>query len=545
MLKDIIQSNRYPIVFIGSGLSKRYLKDFPNWNDLLNEYWDRINDSKNFYTFMRSIKNSDEIRDKSEAEKDFYTNTKTASYIQEKFDNLFFEEKILVDGLDIKTAYKNSISPFKFDIANRFKTYEIKEEFHEELISYKKFISKAKVIVTTNYDPFIENLLEEISAKPSIFVGQKGFFDPTNDWGELFKIHGDVTDPKSIIITDEDYIKYDSNSILISAKILVNMIDSPIVFLGYSLSDRNVRKLLSDFASQLPSEDVRKTTNRIVIVSYEPNESNLSEEMMRDQELDIGYLLVKTNNYKDFYNKISTINEGLSPHEVLRYQKAIKNIVLSAGSQGRLDAVLISPNQMENLEEQIKDGKNIVVALGNKKNIFVFPDIVSYIQDYLFETNDFLPSVALTFASKDGSRLTKTPFRKYLKENDVYSLNLEEITISKLNNKIENTMRLEDLISNIPEYCKKEHASLEEILDQNYNKTRLVNILTFNLKRLSLEELKKYLQETAFPEFAYSVKHGTNIRSDYRKLFYGYDLLINGDHEIIQHKKTSQAHLNG
>lgn len=211
MLKDIIQSNRYPIVFIGSGLSKRYLKDFPNWNDLLNEYWDRINDSKNFYTFMRSIKNSDEIRDKSEAEKDFYTNTKTAGYIQEKFDNLFFEEKILVDGLDIKTAYKNSISPFKFDIANRFKTYEIKEEFHEELISYKKFISKAKVIVTTNYDPFIENLLEEISAKPSIFVGQKGFFDPTNDWGELFKIHGDVTDPKSIIITDEDYIKYDSN----------------------------------------------------------------------------------------------------------------------------------------------------------------------------------------------------------------------------------------------------------------------------------------------------------------------------------------------
>lgn len=86
---------------------------------------------------------------------------------------------------------------------------------------------------------------------------------------------------------------------------------------------------------------------------------------------------------------------------------------------------------------------------------------------------------------------------------------------------------------------------MQEILDQNYNKTRLVNILTFNLKRLSLEELKKYLQETAFPEFAYSVKHGTNIRSDYRKLFYGYDLLINGDHEIIQHKKTSQAHLNG
>ena len=149
------------------------------------------------------------------------------------------------------------------------------------------------------------------------------------------------------------------------------MIEAPIMFLGYSLSDRNVRKLLSDFASQLPNEDIRKTINRISIIDYSPNEEKIVEEMMRDHELDIGYLLIKTDNYKSFYDQISTINEGLSPHEVLRYQKAIKNIVISAGSKGKLDSVLVSPNQMEDLEEQIREGKNIVVALGNKK-IFLF-----------------------------------------------------------------------------------------------------------------------------------------------------------------------------
>lgn len=534
MIQDIVAANRYPIVFIGSGISKRYLKNFPNWSDLLKEYWEKINEPQNFYTHMRSIRTKKELRGKSDAEKDFQTNSQTAGYIQEKFDNLFYEEKLKVEGLDIRTAYETSVSPFKFDIANRFKTYEVKSEYQDELQSFKEFISKAKVIVTTNYDPFIENLLEEYSSKPSIFIGQKGFFDPSNDWGELFKIHGDVNDPESIVITDEDYKKYDSNSILISAKILVNMIESPIVFLGYSLSDRNVRKLLSDFASQLPSEDVRKTTNRIVIVDYDPDEENIVEEMMRDQELDIGYLLIKTNNYNFFYNQISVINEGLSPHEVLRYQKAIKNIVIAAGSKGRLDAVLVSPNQMENLEAQIKEGKNIVVALGNKKNIFVFPDIVSYIHDYLYETNDFLPSVALTFASKDGSRLTKTPFRRYLKANDVHAIGLDDHIIDKLNNKIENTGTLDELISNIPDYCKKEHNSLEEIESQNYNKTRFVSIIIYNLRRLSIAELDEYLKKTAFPEFAQSVKNGTNIRSVFRKLFYGYDLLINGDHEVIK-----------
>lgn len=37
MLKDIVENNSYPIVFIGSGMSKRYLKDFPTWGNLLQD----------------------------------------------------------------------------------------------------------------------------------------------------------------------------------------------------------------------------------------------------------------------------------------------------------------------------------------------------------------------------------------------------------------------------------------------------------------------------------------------------------------------------
>ena len=35
VLNDIVNSNRMPILFIGSGISKRYLYKYPSWSELL------------------------------------------------------------------------------------------------------------------------------------------------------------------------------------------------------------------------------------------------------------------------------------------------------------------------------------------------------------------------------------------------------------------------------------------------------------------------------------------------------------------------------
>ncbi len=539
MLDDIVKNNRYPIVFVGSGISKRYIEKYPTWSELLEEYWGIIGEKENFYSFMRSTELDHSEPDDTNAIKSFRANTLTAEYIQQKFDDLFFDKKISVVGLSIKKAYTKHISPFKFDLANKFRDFVIKNDMKDEVKKFVTFLSKAKVIVTTNYDPFIEYLLANFGTPPTVFVGQQGFFDQTNDWAELYKIHGDVSDPNSIVITKSDYDKYDKNSILISAKILVNMIESPIIFLGYSLSDRNVRTLLTDFASQLPKEDIRKTVNRITLVEYSPTQTGIVEEMMRDQSLDIGYSLIRTDEYGEIYTKLSEINEGLSPHEVLKYQKAIKNIVLSAGSKGVLDTVLVSPEQMNDLEDQIKEGKNIVVALGNKKNIFVFPDILSYIHDYLFELNEFLPSVALTFVAKDGNRKTKTPFVRYLNEVDVRSLGLDNDLIEKINNKIKECPSLNSLIEDLSSSYKVEHYSLEEILKKDYNNTKLINVIIYNIHRLDQDELTTYIKETSFAEFSTSVREKSGLKSSLRKLFYAYDLLIHGEPKAIEIKKPS------
>ncbi|MFP3823928.1 SIR2 family protein, partial [Streptococcus sp. TATVAM-FAB21] len=354
LLKDIIDNNSYPIVFIGSGMSKRYLKDFPTWLDLLEEYWKLLGEEKSIFSYMRELKK--ELEDSvSDNEKDFAVNTKTASYIKQKYDDLFFDGVIKIDGLDQSTAFHNSISPFNFSLAERFKNPVIKDEMREEIDLYTKFLSKAKVIITTNYDTLTEDLLYSINKKPTVYVGQKGFFDETRNWSELFKIHGDVNDPNSIIITEEDYRKYDKNSILISAKILANLINSPIIFLGYSLTDRNIQKLLSDFSSQLPNDDLRKTSNRITVVDYQEGQNEFTEQIVNNPSINISHSIIKTDNYSELYREIIKIDQGLSPYEVSLFESKIKNIIVTAGANGKLSSVLVAPRDLETMPEDVQN----------------------------------------------------------------------------------------------------------------------------------------------------------------------------------------------
>ena len=98
MIKDIIENNSYPIVFIGSGMSKRYLKNFPTWDALLKEYWEQIEEPTSIFQFKRSLKRSEIPETTTDLEKDFLVNVKTAAYIQQKFDDLFYDGTISVEG---------------------------------------------------------------------------------------------------------------------------------------------------------------------------------------------------------------------------------------------------------------------------------------------------------------------------------------------------------------------------------------------------------------------------------------------------------------
>ena len=115
-----------------------------------------------------------------------------------------------------------NISRFKIYISDLLKNSDFKEEKREELSAFKKIRKNISSIITTNYD----NLIEEVfTFKP--LIGNDILL--SNPYGSVYKIHGCVTRPKSIIITSKDYEVFESKYELIRAQLLSLFIHNPII----------------------------------------------------------------------------------------------------------------------------------------------------------------------------------------------------------------------------------------------------------------------------------------------------------------------------
>lgn len=112
------------------------------------------------------------------------------------------------------------------------------------------------LIITTNYDDLFEKALRAAGKNPKVGIYNKGQFSITDDYGEttqdepfVFKIHGDIHHPESIVITDEDYIQF---VLRMTDKLDYHPVPEtfrfrfkrwPTLFVGYSLLDYNLRLL--------------------------------------------------------------------------------------------------------------------------------------------------------------------------------------------------------------------------------------------------------------------------------------------------------------
>ena len=142
-----------------------------------------------------------------------------------------------------------------------------------------------KIIVTTNYDRLLESTLIKFDKDPDIIVYDPSPDRPTPDVAEdptverplLFKIHGDLKERDSIVITDEDYITFvqrmsDKDPYHpVPQTIRYRMQKWPTLFVGYSLRDYNLRLLFRtlrwrvDLANVPPSFSVDRNPDPLVL----------------------------------------------------------------------------------------------------------------------------------------------------------------------------------------------------------------------------------------------------------------------------------------
>lgn len=491
ILDILVKKNEFPIIFVGSGISKRYLVEYPGWEELLEEFWKKTRND-NFFGYLNELKENILNQKTYSNENDdvsFEVNSEVASYIEIEFNKKFNAGEISIDGLTQKDAYKNELSPFKKSLSNRFSKYQIKESMKEELKIFGKMLLNSQMIITTNYDTFIEDRYNAISSDPiKKYIGQKGFFQQTTGYSELYKIHGCVTEPKSLIINQKDYKKYDKNSILISAKVISMLLHSPIIFIGYSLTDRNVRTMIKDFTSSLSDIEKIEFEKRILVIQWDDGNSKLDEEILLDQELGCRITVIKTDNYMQIYEKLSKINQGVAPSEVRRYQHVIKQLIIDRGKKGELKSVLVSPNELEDVEKHIGD-KNIVVAIGDNKLIFSMPNLIEYIIDYLQESNEQNLDTMLRFIASQNNYIL--PFLKYVSEDNIQKCNLAKKEKEKLYSRLRIYTSLNQQLDLL--IHKEFYNSLEEILSLKLDKNHEYICVAYNFDRIGISCVKQYI----------------------------------------------------
>lgn len=104
----------------------------------------------------------------------------------------------------------------KYSISKLFKQLlENQKINHQDEVNLLKKIHPHSII-TTNYD----QLLEAIFPDYEPVIGQKILYANHASIGEVFKIHGCVSEPESIVINRDDYENFTNKKKYLSAKLL-------------------------------------------------------------------------------------------------------------------------------------------------------------------------------------------------------------------------------------------------------------------------------------------------------------------------------------
>lgn len=310
-LQEVVaRFNTTPFLFAGSGVTRRYY-NLPDWEGLLREFAGRINPDRFAYNSYKSA-----------AETAGYTEglmPKIASLLQKDFDAKWFSTPEIRTLSEVELAWvEKGVSPFKMEIASFLSNKSsLLPEYVAEIGKLKNISQKNLAgIITTNYDSFFEKTFE--GYKP--FVGQDELvFSSIQGIAEIYKIHGSVAQPASMVITESDYEAFAEKSKYLAAKLMTIFMEYPIIFIGYSLTDTNIQNILKDIVACLPDEKFDALQERFVFVDYQKGTNGVVVSM-HSVNLDGKLLSMTKLTMEDFgllYNALAAKKAAL-PVKILR-----------------------------------------------------------------------------------------------------------------------------------------------------------------------------------------------------------------------------------
>lgn len=121
-------------------------------------------------------------------------------------------------------------------------------------------------IYTTNLDDLLEQALRQWHQPFHTIVEAADLGYSSSNETQLFKLHGDLSRPESIVLTSRDYEAYSRNHAVILSQLRITLGRKTMLFLGYSARDPDLRRVLTE-----AKEEHRGHVRNLFLVEFDPN----------------------------------------------------------------------------------------------------------------------------------------------------------------------------------------------------------------------------------------------------------------------------------
>lgn len=284
-------AGRYPFLFVGSGLSRRYA-NAPDWEGLLSTVCNSVLDDKYAFSRYRSQAKIDVRNGLAESELPH-----VATLMENDVNNaLFSKAEFERFRTNHQEEFTTGTSPMKLYVADALKALDIPASEELDLLS-KAGSERIAGVITTNYDRFCETVFPEF--KP--YVGEADLLFTEQCFSqEIYKIHGSVSNPESMVLTGADYAEFNRRRKYLAAKLLTIFIEYPVVFLGYSIQDENIKAILKEISECLSSDKMERLQRRMIFVQH-GSETKIGTHSMAFGDKMMSMTQITTDDFASIY----------------------------------------------------------------------------------------------------------------------------------------------------------------------------------------------------------------------------------------------------
>jgi hypothetical protein len=298
----------------------------------------------------------------------------------------------------LRTKYEKEIragvSPLKLGVADFFDSQQAgfgTPKHPEEVSALGHARKNVAGIITTNFDRYLERLFPDHEP----YIGQDQLlFNQSYGVGEIYKIHGCVSDPASLVLTQSDYEAYTSRNAYLSAKLMTTFLEHPIIFIGYSITDANIRMIFKDIANCLNSSQLATLSDRLIFIQRSKAGRPEGMSTVRDS-FGTKFLEFKQVVLPDFtplYKAIATLRSSYPPKVLRKLKKDVYELVQSTSPKERIRVIDIDDaTDMDTVEFVMGVGISTQLAGQGYGGV----EVIDLIEDLIYDGTKFEPKAVV------------------------------------------------------------------------------------------------------------------------------------------------------